>query len=89
MPTAIRIDIRLDQEPDALYREAYRRATLDAPDRPITTELYELVVREADADAGRLMEALNGVLADLVAGREVAFGAEEVEPEWSLDIRAT
>ncbi|HEX6013343.1 MAG TPA: hypothetical protein VFY87_16390 [Geminicoccaceae bacterium] len=52
MPTAIRIDIRLDQEPDALYREAYRRATLEAPDRPITTELYELVVREADADAG-------------------------------------
>ena len=34
------------------------------------------------------MEALNRVLADLVAGREVKFGAEEVEPEWSLDIKA-
>jgi hypothetical protein len=86
MPTRIRIDLRLEQDPDALYREAYRRARVDAPERPITTELYELVTRERDAETVPLADALNGLLADLVANREVILGGEEVELDWAIDI---
>ena len=37
MATVIRVEIRLEEEPDALYREAYRRAALAVPARPLAT----------------------------------------------------
>lgn len=86
MATVIRVEIRLEGEPDALYREAYRRAAVAAPVRPLATELYEFLIRERDQDAARLMQALGELAGDLIAHRRVELGGGEAEPEWTIDV---
>ena len=88
MGTVLRVEIRLEEEPDALYREAYRRAALAVPARPLATELYEFLIRERDADAARLMQALGELAGDLIAHRPVALDGAEAEPEWTIDVSA-
>jgi hypothetical protein len=86
--TTISVEIRLEAEPDAVYREAYRRAAVQAPARPLATELFELLIRERDADAARLMQALGELAGDLVAHRPVELAGEEAEPKWTIDVSA-
>ena len=88
MATVIRVEIRLEDEPDALYREAYRRAAVAAPARPLATELYEFLIRERDDDAARLMQALGELAGDLIAHRRVEIGGGESEPEWTIEVNS-
>ena len=88
MATVIRVEIRLEEEPDALYREAYRRAAVAVPARPLATELYEFLLRERDADAARLMQSLGELAGDLIAHRRVELAGGEAEPEWTIEVAA-
>jgi hypothetical protein len=88
MATVIRVEIRLEEEPDALYREACRRAALAVPARRLATELYAFLLREDDRNAARLMQALGELAGDLITHRAVTLGEGEAEPEWTIEVDA-